>query len=77
MSPERWQRFKQVVAAILERDRREWPSCLLAHCGDDVDLFLEVSSLLAFSRSVGDFIEAPAWRVLGSSPALRSGEGNG
>ncbi len=68
MGPERWQRFKQVVAAVLERDRREWPSCLLAQCGDDVDLFLEVSSLLALSRSLGDFIEAPAWRVLETRP---------
>lgn len=74
MSPERWQRFKEVVAAVLDRDRQEWPSCLLAQCGDDVDLFLEASSLLAASRSVGDFIEAPAWQLLGSSVALRSGE---
>lgn len=68
MSPERWQRFKEVVTALIERDRREWPSCLLAQCGDDVDLFLEVSSLLALDRRAGNFIETPAWQVLGSSP---------
>ena len=74
MSPERWQRFKEVIAAVLDHDRREWPSCLLAQCGDDVDLFLEASSLLALSRSVDDFIEAPAWQSLGSSVPWPSGE---
>jgi hypothetical protein len=63
MSPKRWQEYKQVVASTLERDRRDWPSCLLAQCGDDVDLFLDASSLLAASRSLGDFIESPAWHV--------------
>ena len=67
MSPERWQRFKEVVTAVLERNRQEWPSCLVKQCGDDVDLFLDASSLLAAGRSMGDFIEAPAWRMVGSS----------
>ncbi len=62
MRPQQWHRVKNVVAAVIERDRREWPSLLLAECGDDVDLFLEVCSLLALSRAAGDFIETPAWR---------------
>ncbi len=66
MSPERWNRFKRVVAAVLEQERRDWPSSLVAHCGDDVDLFLEASALLAVSRSAGDFIEVPAWHLLRS-----------
>ncbi len=74
MSLESWQRIKEVVAAVLERDRRDWPRCLVAQCGDDVDLFLEASSLLALSKTAGDFIETPAWRVLGSSMARQSGE---
>ncbi|MCP3957490.1 MAG: hypothetical protein GY719_06525 [bacterium] len=75
MSPKRWHRFKNVVAAVLERDRREWPERLLSECGDDVDLFLDASCLLAHSRSAGDFIRAPAWRAL-ISPAFRSTEAN-
>ncbi len=71
MSPNRWQRFKNVVARVLERDRREWPACLLDQCGDDVDLFLDASSLLAVSRSAGSFIETPAWQVLTSSAPER------
>ncbi len=69
MSPKRWHRFKRVVAAVLERDRREWPSRLVEECGDDVDLFLDASSLLAASRSAGDFIEHPAWSAVLRSPA--------
>lgn len=65
MSSAKWHRFKDVVASVLERDRQEWPAALLAQCGDDVDLFLEASALLAVSRSAEDFIEAPAWQVLG------------
>ncbi len=69
MNPDQWHRFKNVVAAVIERDRQEWPSLLLAECGDDVDLFFEVCSLLALSGSATDFIETPAWRSV--SPAFR------
>ncbi len=69
MSPQQWHRFKNVVAAVIERDRREWPSLLFTECGDDVDLFFEACSLLALSRSAGDFIETPAWRSV--APAFR------
>ena len=70
MNPRRWHRFKHVVTVALDRDRREWPSLLAEECGDDVDLFLDASALLAAGRSVGDFIENPAWSVmLGSSTA--------
>ncbi len=62
MSPQRLHRVKNVVAAVIERDRREWPSLLLAECGDDVDLFFEACSLLALSPAAQDFIETPAWR---------------
>ncbi len=67
MSPDRWQRFKQIVMTVWEKDRREWPSSLVDQCGDDVELFLEASSLLALSRSVGGFIESPAWRAVFAS----------
>lgn len=73
MSPERWDRCKDVVANLLERERREWPSSLVDACGDDVDVFLEATSLLAVSRSAGDFIRAPAWRMLSSAAGLRQG----
>lgn len=73
MSPERWKRFKRLVTSALDQERTMWPSFLAAQCGDDVDLFLDASSMLAAGRSMGDFIEAPAWeaplRKRGSSGA--------
>lgn len=69
MESMRWHRFKDVVAKVMEWDRREWPARLVAECGDDVDLFFEASSLLAFSPAVGDFIETPAWHAVSESGA--------
>ena len=64
MGSERWQQLKDVVGTVLEHRRQEWPTRLVDECGHDVDLFLEASTLLATSTTVGDFIEKPAWRVL-------------
>jgi len=63
-----WQRLKDIVDAALERDQQSWPAWLAETCGDDIDLFLEVSSLLAASRQHGDFIERPAIESLGLTP---------
>ncbi len=63
MNSERWHRFKDVVARVMEWDRREWPARLIAECGDDVDLFFEASSLLALSPEASDFIEIPALQI--------------
>lgn len=63
MDPERrarWQKLKNIFNDTLEQDREEWPAFLLEQCGDDVDLFLEVSSLLAVEAQIGGFIETPA-----------------
>ena len=68
MTPERWHRFKDVVGDLLTTERREWPERLFATCGDDVDLFLDASATLAASRSIGDFIEVPAWRTSRPAP---------
>ena len=69
---EKWQRLKDVFSEALEIDRRKWPAYLLTHCGDDVDLFLEVTSLLAVERSLGNFIETPVADRLFPSPRTRS-----
>lgn len=72
MDTRKWQHLKDVVTSLLERDRREWPTSLVNACGDDVDLFLDASSLLARSRSVASFVDRPAWRILPSSADDRS-----
>ncbi len=72
MNPSQWQRCKNAVAAVIERDRQEWPSRLLEECGDDVDLFFEACSLLALSNSIGDFIRVPAWySIVGTTASFQ------
>ena len=76
MTPEKWQKFKAIVVELMTLEQTEWPERLVAECGDDVDLFLDASAMLAASRSLGDFIEAPAWRgLLGSSDTWRPRKG--
>lgn len=65
MPEDLWQRAKPILDDALERDRKQWPTLLMETCGDDVDLFLEVSTLLAASRGLGDFIESSALDLLG------------
>lgn len=72
MQPQFWQRLKDIVHGALERDQQSWPAWLARTCGDDVDLFLEASSLLAASRQHGDFIEQPALESLGLAPKRSS-----
>lgn len=60
-----WQRAQPIVDSFLETEDKLWPKLLAARCGEDVELFLEVSTLLAASRKLGDFIERPALDVLG------------
>jgi adenylate cyclase len=53
VSPERWQRIKEVLAGALERETGERDGFLTHACGDDRALRREVESLLA-AASVGD-----------------------
>jgi hypothetical protein len=71
MNPEMWQRVKKILHSALDHDRERWPAYLAETCGHDVDLFLEVSSLLAASRGAEGFIERPALELLGLGGRLR------
>lgn len=66
MQQERWSRCKELVSELLDSDRDAWPALLTRRCGDDVDLFLDVASLMAASRELGDFIQRPTWWRIGS-----------
>ena len=63
MDSEMWQRVKRVVDPILETEPHSWPDQLVKSCGDDVDVFLQASTLLEASQRLGDFIERPAYDV--------------
>ena len=59
-----WKRAKPILNHALEQKPERWPMYLAESCGDDVDLFFEVTSLLAASKDLGDFIERPAIELL-------------
>ncbi len=63
MDSKMWQRVKRVVDPILETEPQSWPHQLVQSCGDDVDVFLQASTLLEASQRLGDFIEKPAYDV--------------
>ena len=68
----KWQRVKDVVDSALKLEARTWPSWLAERCGDDVDVFLDATSLLAASRKVSkDFIEGSAVEYLEPMQARR------
>jgi serine/threonine protein kinase/predicted Zn-dependent protease len=71
---ERLQEIERIYHAALERDESEWPSFLDAACAGDDELRREVDSLLAYSKSSGDFIEAPALETVARAMA---GEADG
>ncbi|MEM1206265.1 MAG: hypothetical protein AAGN66_23740 [Acidobacteriota bacterium] len=65
IDPERYQRVKDVVDLALKVERKAWPSWLAERCGDDVEVFLEVTTLLAASQHVDPtFIEGTALELL-------------
>ena len=55
MTPERWQQVKAVVARALELPSAERAACLDVACRGDVDLRVEVESLLAAAEGTDSF----------------------
>src|SRR6266705_4966524 len=63
MTPERWQKVKDIFdsALRLESDHR---SVFLARaCGNDVELLQEVESLISAHENTGTFIDSPAYEM--------------
>jgi eukaryotic-like serine/threonine-protein kinase len=60
MTPERWERIKQVLEEAIERPTAERGPFLAAVAQDDAALAVEVRSLLAAHAQAGSFIETPA-----------------
>lgn len=60
MTPERWQKVKEVFNAALEREPAQRAAFLDEACGGDAALREEVASLLAEEQGLGSFIDKPA-----------------
>jgi serine/threonine protein kinase len=63
MSPERWQRVKEIFQEALERAPGERSAFLAGECGGDEALRREVESLIASHEKDGSFIDSPAFEV--------------
>gem|GEM_PF-809081 len=77
MTPERWQRVKELFHAALELRGAERDALLESACAADTELRLEVESLLAADAREGEFLDAAARSVaagvVGSRGELEAG----
>jgi Tol biopolymer transport system component len=61
MTPERWQRVKEIFQSALQLAPSERSVYLASACGDDKELRQEVESLIASHEKSGEFIDSPAY----------------
>lgn len=62
MTPERWQRIKDIFQAALQSAPVERAAFLASACGADQDLRKEVESLISSHEKSGEFIDSPAYQ---------------
>jgi serine/threonine protein kinase len=63
MTPERYQRIKELFHSALEHRAEERPAFLAEACGDDTALLAKVEALVAADEQPGSFMDAPAYAV--------------
>lgn len=60
MTPERWQKIKEIFQVAMERQPSELGSFLEEACRNDSELRKEVEALISSHKKVGDFLQQPA-----------------
>jgi serine/threonine protein kinase/tetratricopeptide (TPR) repeat protein len=68
MDAERWERIKELFEEALEREEPERSPFLNQACQNDLELRLEVESLLSGEKNAGDFLQAPVARLPVTKP---------
>src|SRR5215471_12689235 len=63
MTPERWQKVKQIFQAAIEREPAQRSAYLSAVCAGEDSLRQEVESLIAAHEKTGKFIDSPAYEA--------------
>ena len=63
MTPERWQRVKEIFNSALQYESAERSRFLSQACGEDQELRREVESLIRAHEEDGSFIDSPAYEV--------------
>jgi Tol biopolymer transport system component len=79
MTPDRWQKVKEIFQSALDRPSRERSAFLIDACREDEALHREVESLLAAHEKEGSFIDSPAHEaaaesILDEKTELRPGQ---
>ena len=78
MTPERWQKVKEIFNAAMQRAPEERSAFLSTACGSDESLRNEVESLLASHEKDGSFIDSPTYQaaaeMLASDLELKAGQ---
>ena len=69
MTPDKWERVKEIFEGALERSPEKRLEFLAEACGGDESLLGEVQRLLAEDDRASDFLNSPVWPK-GSVPAL-------
>ena len=62
MTPERWQKVKEIFNSAIQHEPAERASFVSGACGDDKALRREVESLIASHEKDGSFIDSPAYQ---------------
>jgi tetratricopeptide (TPR) repeat protein len=70
MTPERWQRVKEVCDVALEREAGERAAFLAEACAGDGTLLREVEALLAGADTGSDILDRPVWGQVASNHPL-------
>ena len=65
MTPERWQRVKDLCQRALEREPRDRGAFLAGICLDDHELRRDVETLLMQATEGEGILDAPVWQKLG------------
>ena len=65
MTPERWQKIKELYGVVVECEAHRREELLSELCRDDHDLKREIQTLLAQATEGEGVLEEPVWRKLG------------
>jgi eukaryotic-like serine/threonine-protein kinase len=74
MTPERWQKVKEIFQAAIQQAPGERAVFISSECGADEPLLREVQSLIASHERDGSFIDSPAYAAAAPLIAADKGE---
>lgn len=74
MTPERWQRVKEILEQAWERDAAQRSAFVNQACADDPELRSRVEALLTSDQNAGEFLATPVLNLAAASEAADTSE---